>query len=234
MIQIETVKQLAQQILLTPAAMGTTNTWLWDRTQRIVRNVETICQLPEIADTNMATDRFCLTAAGYFADAGFVNYIGAESIEGGLVLSDINVGDLAEFSTQFVREHLASVLDQNKIEKINRIIVDSNNRFCEMNEAMILSDARNLDDIGLIGVFNEFCGCGVHGKGVTDVLESWKKKVDYRYFQARLKEGFRFESARKIATMRFTQAELFMGQLAVENSTKDIEEIKIESIAQDM
>ena len=233
MTQLESVKQLAQQLLLAPAAMGAASTWIWDRTQRIVRNVETICQLPEIAEANLATDRFCLTAAAYFADTGFVNYSGSDSIEGGLVLSDINTGDLAEFSTQFVSEHLGSVLDQPKIEKINRIIVDSNNRFCEMNEAMILSDARNLDDIGLIGVFNEFCACGVHDKGVGDMLDSWKKKVDYRYFQARLKEGFRFESARKIATMRFAQAELFMRQLAVENSTKDIEEIKIESISTD-
>lgn len=210
--------------------MGLTSTWLWDRTQRIVRNVDTICNLPEIADANIAIDRFCLISAAYFSDSGFTNYSGADTIESGLVLSDINVTDLREFSAQIVSEHLSSHIEQGRIDKVNRIILDSNNRFCEMPEAMILSDARNLDDIGMVGLFNDFCACGVHGKGVTDALQSWKKKVDYRYWQARLKEGFRFDSVRQIATARYQQAETFMNLLEIENTTKDVEEIKIEHI----
>ena len=234
MTHIDTVKQLAQQVLMAPTPMGLMNTWLWDRTQRIIRNIDTICELPEIADANIAIDRFCLTCAAYFADAGFTNYAGTETVQAGLVLSDINTADLREFSTQIVLEHLRSVIDRSRIEKVNRVIIESNNRFCEMPEAMILSDARNLDDIGMVGIFNDFCACGVHGKGVSDALQSWKKKVDYRYWQARLKEGFRFESVRRIASARFEQAERFMLQLEIENTGKDVEEIKIEQITQDM
>ena len=232
MTHLETVKQLAQQLLMAPSTMGLANTWLWDRTQRIVRNVDTICNLPEIAEANIAINRFCLTSAAYFADSGFTNYSGTDTPDSGLVLSDINVADLREFSAQLVSEHLSSHIEQVRIDKINRIILESNNRFCEMPEAMILSDARNLDDIGMVGLFNDFCACGVHGKGVSDALQSWKKKVDYRYWQARLKEGFRFDSVRQIATARYEQAESFMYQLEIENSTKDIEEVKIEQITQ--
>jgi hypothetical protein len=232
MAKIEDVKQLAGQILMRPGTMGQMNTWLWDRTQRIVRNVDTICLLPEIVESDIAVDRFCLSCAAYFADAGFMNYADNDNIESDLVLADINVIDLRDFSVQIVSEQLESILDQAKIDKINRIIIDSNNRFCDMPEAMILSDARNLDDIGLVGIFNEFCSCGVHGKGVSDALQSWKKKIDYRYWQARLKEGFRFVSVRQIAAGRLAQAEAFMHQLQVENSTRDIEEVRLENIAQ--
>ena len=232
MTRLETIKQITQQLMMTPSALSSANAWLWDRTQRIVRNVETISQLPEIAEANIAVDRFCLHAAAYFADSGFTNYITTEHLEPALVLADINTTDLREFSTQIVSEHLSSVIEQSRIDKINKIILESNNRFCEMTEAMILSDARNLDDIGIVGLFNDFCACGVHTKGVTDALQSWKKKVDYRYWQARLKEGFRFESVRNIASARFEQAERFMHQLAIENSTKDVEEIKIEQLTQ--
>lgn len=233
MTQIDTIKEIAQRVLLVPMNIGMANNWLWDRTVRIVGNVETVCRLPEVAGVNMAIDRFCLTVAAYFADAGFTNYIGIETVEAGLVLADINTSDLREFSTQIVFERLGNVLDKNKLNKVNRIITESNDRFSEMNEAMILSDARNLDDIGIIGVFNEFCGCGVHGKGVCDVLESWKKKVDYRYWEARLKESFSFESVRKVAVRRFAQAEEFMNQLAVENSATDLKEVTLESLTQD-
>ena len=233
MTQIDTIKEIAQRVLLVPMNIGMANNWLWDRTVRIVGNVETVCRLPEVAGVNMAIDRFCLTVAAYFADAGFTNYIGIETVEAGLVLADINTSDLREFSTQIVFERLGNVFDKNKLNKVNRIITESNDRFSEMNEAMILSDARNLDDIGIIGVFNEFCGCGVHGKGVCDVLESWKKKVDYRYWEARLKESFSFESVRKVAVRRFAQAEEFMNQLAVENSATDLKEVTLESLTQD-
>lgn len=234
MTQIDTIRQLAEQVLLTPSQSRQTNTWLWDRTRRIVRNVATICRLPEISEANIAIDMFCLHSAAWFADSGFTNYVSDETFEPNLVLSDINTGDLAEFSAQIVSEHLSDVIDKQRIDKINRIILESNNRFCEMNEAMILSDARNLDDIGLVGLFNYFCACGVHSKGVTDALQTWKKKVDYRYWQARLREGFRFESVRSIASARFEQAERFMHQLEIENSTRDVEEIKIEHIVHDV
>ena len=230
MAQVDTIKEIAQKTLLFPTGSGMRNNWLWDRTQRIVGNVEIVCRMPEVAGANMAVDKFCLTAAAYFADAGFMNYIGIETIEAGLVLADINTNDLREFSTQIVSERLDGILDQSKLNKINRIISESNDRFSEMNEAMILSDARNLEDIGIIGIFNEFCACGVHGKGVCDVLESWKKKVDYRYWEARLKESFSFDSVRKVAVRRFAQAEELMNHLAVENSAKDIKEVTLESL----
>jgi len=230
MTQIDTIKEIAQRVLQFPTNVGMGNNWLWDRTVRIVGNAEIVCRMPEVAGANMAVDRFCLTAAAYFADTGFMNYIGIETIKAGLVLADINTNDLREFSTQIVFEQLGDVLDKSKLNKINRIISESNDRFSEMNEAMILSDARNLEDIGVIGVFNEFCACGVHGKGVCDVLESWKKKVDYRYWEARLKESFSFESVRKVAVRRFARAEELMNQLVVENSAKDIKEVTLESL----
>jgi hypothetical protein len=232
MAQVDTIKEIAQQVLQFPTNAGMGNNWLWDRTQRIVGNIELVCQIPEVTGANMAVDRFCLTTAAYFADAGFTNYIGIETIEAGLVLADINTNDLREFSTQIVFEQLGDILDQSKVNKINRIITESNDHFSEMNEAMILSDARNLEDIGIIGVFNEFCACGVHGKGVCDILESWKKKVDYRYWEARLKESFSFESVRKVAVRRFAQAEKLMNQLAVENSATDVKEVTLESLTQ--
>ena len=117
MTQIDTIKEIAQRVLLVPMNIGMANNWLWDRTVRIVGNVETVCRLPEVAGVNMAIDRFCLTVAAYFADAGFTNYIGIETVEAGLVLADINTSDLREFSTQIVFERLGNVLDKNKLNK---------------------------------------------------------------------------------------------------------------------
>ena len=80
-------------------------------------------------------------------------------------------------------------------------------------------------------IYNEFRRYVIHGKGVSDVLESWKRKVDYRYWQARLKESYRFDSVRKLAERRFGATEYFMNQLDVEHGARDLEELVLESLA---
>jgi len=230
MSELDVIRQMAQQVLNVPTLTGMQDHWLWDRTLRILRNVEHICRMPELADKAMAIDRFCLIAAGYFADSGFAHFTDAEDVSARLVLADISPSDLCDFSTQVVSDNLSGALAGPRIDKINKIIVESSNRFTEMTEAMILSDARNLDDMGAVGLFHEFRRYVIHGKGVSDVMENWKRKIDYRYWQARLKESFRFETSRKLAEQRFSAAEYFMNQLSVENAAKDLEELLLESL----
>jgi len=233
MSEIDVIKQIARQALTVPAIAGTADNWLWDRAQRLVRNSEHICVLRELTDSNLPIDRFCLIAATYFCDSGFARYVDAKDTCARLVMADVSEADLRNFSNQIVADRLSSTLKGPKIDKINRIISESGNRQTKMTEAKILSDARSLDDMGAVGTFNEFRRYVVHGKGVSDAVESWKRKVEYRYWQARLKESFRFESVRRIAARRFATAEYFMCALAEENSAKDLEDVVIESLDED-
>lgn len=230
MSELDVIRQIAQQVLNVPTLTGIQDNWLWDRTLRILRNVEHICRIPELVDQAMSIDRFCLIAATYFADSGFAHFTDAEDVSARLVLADISQTDLCDFSTQVVSDKLSGALAGPRIDKINKIIVESSNRFTHMTEAMILSDARNLDDMGAVGLFNEFRRYVIHGKGVSDIIESWKRKVDYRYWQARLKESFRFRSVQVLAEQRFGACEYFMNQLRVENTARDLEELLLESM----
>lgn len=142
MSEMDVIRQIAQQALTVPTLAGVRDNWLWDRTLRILRNVEHICRMPELTDKNTAVDRFCLIAATYFADAGFAHYADAEDMSARLVLADISQTDLRDFSTQVVNDKLSGALAGPRIDKINKIIVESSNRFTDMTEAMILSDAQ--------------------------------------------------------------------------------------------
>jgi len=230
MSEIDVIRQIAQQALTIPTLSGETDNWLWDRTLRIVRNVEHICRLPEVAAQNLAIDRACLIGAAYFCDAGFARYADTQDPGARLVLADMTPADLRDFSTQVVTDRLTGSIPGPRIDKINQIIQASGDRQTDMVEAIILSDARNLDDMGAVGLFNEFRRYTVHGKGASDVLESWKRKIDYEYWPARLKESFRFESVRALAQRRLEAAEAFMEQLATENSARDLEEMIIEAL----
>lgn len=230
MSELDIVRQIAQQVVAMPTLSGTNDHWLWDRTQRIVRNVEHICRMPELAEHAKSIDRFCLLAATYFADSGLAHYLDEENVSARMVLADVAYSDLCDFSTQIVSDKLLNAMAGPKIDKINKIIIESGNRFTDMIEAMILSDARNLEDMGAVGLFHELRRYMIHGKGISDILESWKRKVDYGYWQARLKESFRFDSVRQLAEHRCSAAAYFMDQLAVENSARDLEEWLLESL----
>jgi hypothetical protein len=229
MSELDAVRDLAEQALTVRRPTGGLNNSLWDRAQRLVRTVEYICGLDDLAKKSVQIDRFCLIAATYFNEAGLARHLGTQGQGAEPGNFEANGDELLDLSTKVVEERLADAVERAKIEKINRIITESGRRSAGMMEAMILSDARNLEDMGAAGVLNEFRRFVCTGKSICDVVQSWRKKKDYRYWQARLKEGFRFEQVRRLAEQRLCTVEQFMKQLEVEVQAQDLKELSTES-----
>ncbi len=229
MSELDIVRSLAKKILQIRTPAGNIDNSLWDRAQRLQRSIEHICRIPEISEAVFGVDQFCLTAAAYFSDAGLSQNSGGGDYRNKTRFSDLDDEDLLELSTQIVEEVLGAFINQARIRKISLIITECADHFTRMPEAMILSDARNLDDMGAVGIFNDFRQQIIDGKGVSDIVQNWKRKIDYQYWQARLKESFRFESVRKLAKQRLWAAERFMNQLNMENTVEDLEGLITES-----
>lgn len=227
MSELDIVKSLAKQALIIHTSTGNTDIFLWDRSRRLVCNVEHICRLPELAGSGLDIDHFCLITATYFSDTGLARHLQARKTTDLSVKSDVDMGDLLDLSTEIAAEKLIDVADKLKIEKINRIIVESGNHLTRTAEAMILSDARNLDDMGATGIFNEFRRLISAGKDISDIMQDWERKIDYQYWQARLRKSFRFEQVRRLAEQRLSTAERFMNQLKVETGALDLKELSI-------
>ena len=222
MSDIEQLKQIAEETI------AGSSKWLWDRSRRIVRNCQLICRLGEIVRADLPIERLCLAAAAYFSDSGFIRFAESGQMPNGVVLSEVNVNDLRKFSTQIVTEVLAETEIEAKTDKINKIIIESNTINSKLPEARILSDARGLEDMGAVGVFNEFRKYAFHGDGPGEAIVGYKRRIEYQYWKSRLDESFYFESVKKIAQRRFATAEAFMNQLADENSGRDIEDMILE------
>ena len=230
MSELEVVKKIAEESLAVPAPGGVTDSSLCDRARRIARNVEFICRFPEIVDGNLPVDRFCVEAAAYFCETGFARYANSKEAKAGLVLTDLSASDLCQLSSQVAADKLHGEITEGKISKISKIIIESCTKNAKLVEASILSDARGLEDLGAVGIFNEFRKLTLNGSGVSDALSAWKRKIDYRYWDIRINESFNFASSAKIAKRRFDAAEKFMSQLAGEHNGRDLEEIVIESL----
>ena len=207
MAEIDTIRKAARGIF---EAQGPGKTgWLWGRAERIVRNIEGICRLSEIVGANLAIDMVCLTAAGYLAEVSMAGG-GEES---------------GSESARIITERLAGRVDSGKIDKINRIIAQAMDCHSNMTEAMILSDAMGLDDVGVAGIANSFYRNVSSGGGIGDAAAGWKRRLDYGYWDARLKESFRFDSVRAIAEQRHHLAKQFVDALELEQSAGDIRDM---------
>lgn len=223
MSEMDVLRQIAEKTIKIPTPAGGKDNWLWDRTLRILRNAELVCRIPELADKNAPIDRFCLVAACYFADTGIPRYLREETGNLSPVSGDYNLARLRDFSSQIAAACLGPILPKPRVEKCCKIILESANRFTEIAEAAILSDARNLDDMGVVGLYHEFRKAATQGKGISEILDHWKRKIDYGYWQARLREGFRFETVRHLAARRLDAALAMMNHLAAEHDTANID-----------
>ena len=226
MFDFHLVKEIAEQVLSIPTIKGTPDRYLIDRAVRVLRHCGSIAQLNEVRCVQI--DNECLNVAALFRDAGFARYANQGDQASRMVLADLTDADMRDFSTQVVQEKLTDVLNPRQMERVCSIIMESGSRSTRLVEAMILSDARNLEDMGAMGIFNELRRYVVHGRGATEALASWKRKIDYDYWVARLHESFRFEPVRRLAQQRMLVATEFMERLGQENRAADLEDILLE------
>lgn len=221
MSDIDVVIQIAEKALLVSSALGNGSCWLWHRAQRVARNVEHIIDLENLLEADIPIDRFSLTAAAYFSDAHLSGKAGKTNEK----FLQTRAETALEVSAQIATVKLSTVLSDTQTVNVGKIIIESGNRFTKMTEAIILSDARNLDDMGAVGISSELGRFLSNGRDISELLNSWRRKVDYRYWDARLKESFHFSSVRLLAQRRFDAVANFMNQLEVEISASDIRDL---------
>ena len=223
MAQMERIQRLAEEVLTFQDSSGHIERWLWDRAKRIARNAEQISKLPELTKKGVSIDLFALLAAAYLADAGYRLSAQMEGKSTRGTTLQLQGKQLRENSVQIIKGKEKDPCLEGKTDLICRIITESENRSAQLLEARILSDARMLDEIGALGIIHEIRRCILQGKGPGALLEGWDRRVEYRYWEARLKEGFHFPSVRQIAQDRFEAMGHYIQQLRKEYFGQDLE-----------
>ena len=145
MAELNVIKGVAERVLAVPTLKGGVDRYLIDRAFRVFRHCGSIAQLSEVQ--RFQFDHECLNVAALFCDSGFSRYASQDDQMARMVLADLTDDDLRDFSCQMVHEHLAEILNPRQVDRVCAIIMESGKRKTALIEAMILSDARNLDDL---------------------------------------------------------------------------------------
>ena len=96
--------------------------------------------------------------------------------------------------------------DEELLDRTTRILLEMPHRSPMLDEAKLLADAINLDDFGITGLIQQTIQATRQGDGLVAMADNLKKREQYGYWEARLKDGFHFEPVRQIARKRLDNA----------------------------
>jgi hypothetical protein len=96
--------------------------------------------------------------------------------------------------------------DQSLLDRTIALLEQMPDREPKSLDARLLADAVNLEDFGVSGMILQTIQLSRTGDGLAQLIDGAEKRELYGYWDARLRDGFHFESARKIAEQRLEHA----------------------------
>jgi hypothetical protein len=164
-----------------------------------------------------------LPAAALFHDAGWAVQVKQGRAERSQVLGRPTNDIQRELGAGMMQEQIGHLLPAAALRIAGDAIRQCNDREATLIEARLLADADNLDEFGVLNVLRQFRQYQSEGRSVEQLLASWARQHEYRYWDARLNDGFHFETTRELARRRLAAVELFMSALARDHSGLDVQ-----------
>ena len=195
-----TISERAKQDLLLHLKGGKEDTFLWEHAVRVIGLAERIAKHPEVA--NRPINTLALTSAAYYHDMGWSLEYRRGAVQAWQVRSRATSDVQREKAAIWLEQRLADVLDKNSLTLAAETIRQCNRRNASIPEAQILAEAENLDEIGPIVLWQQARQSAGDGRGIVAAIETWKRQDEYRFWEAKIKEGFRFNFTRRLARQR--------------------------------
>ena len=122
-------------------------------------------------------------------------------------LGRTNLRDRCEQAAELLVSLVGSDVEESLLDRTTRLIHEVPHRSPVIDEAKLMADALNLEDFGVIGLIIQAIQLGLQGEGVGDLATASEKREDYGYWEARIKDGFHFETVRAIAVKRLATSQ---------------------------
>jgi hypothetical protein len=213
----------AQQDLLVRVQGAPADPCLWEHAERVAHTAQALTTIPELK--GRAIERAALALAALYHDGAWILQIQSGNCHPRDLLlkptSDLQREMAANWLIERATPHVGAAIAQHAA----RIVRQMNNRRTDLLEARILADAENLDAIGPHSVCVMMRKIGAEGKTLADLTALWQRQNEYKYWTARIKDGFHFESTRRLAQTRLQKLTEFMDDLTRIVRLEDLREL---------
>ncbi len=220
MPDMEPIIEIARGILVGRSPLGREDTFLFDHSRRVMRVADRLARCEETADWRV--DRFALQVAAMFHQAATVRLDEERRTSTVYAAATMSAEDVKEYSAELAGDRLRGLVPTRQLELVQEIIRRTHDSTIEINETKVLSDADSLDDIGALGVWRDLRRYVLDGRAIQEATRAWQRREEYGYWDARVRDVFHLDTARRLAEARLAGARAFMQQLAAERDGADI------------
>lgn len=223
----EPIWKRARADLLLPTPKGEPDLFLWEYAWRIARSAEHIAALPEVQ--RHAPDLSAVLAGAlYHAACWTERCLAGECDRSDILMTALSEGD-REQSARMLDAAMGEILSADALQRALRAVRAAQDRATTSVEARIVADARSLQEFGVLSLWPMIRRGMTEGKAVQAVLDSWNRKKEYHFWEARLNDSFHFDAVRELARSRLERLERAMVELKEQHYSEDLAELNVEA-----
>ncbi|HNQ21571.1 MAG TPA: HDOD domain-containing protein [Phycisphaerae bacterium] len=220
MVQADAIWNRARADLIIVDERGQQDSYLWEHAQRVARCAQLVARLPEVRKQN--PDDAAVLAAALYHDAGWVMRLRESSVARAQILNRAGSEAHRSLGAQLMEKQLEGLLPAESLRRASRAIRSLNERQIDTIEGQIVTDAENLNEVGLLSLWPIIRRGAEEGKDIESVLRTWQRQKEFRFWDARLKDAFRFDAVRRLAERRLERFGHFMQELEEQHASADL------------
>lgn len=217
----EAIWSRARSDLVAVNAAGGEDVFLWEHSSRVTRAALHFADMPVVA--RLEPNRDVILAAGLYHDAGWAVRMRDGEISSVEVLARPANLTQREQGAQLMVSSLEGLLSKDVLQGAAGAIREMFERDSLLPEAQVLAEAEALEEFSFCSLWPQIRRGAIEGKGVQAIIDNWERRREYQFFNARLRDGFRFAAVRGLAKRRLALFERFMSELKQQHALTDLE-----------
>ena len=219
-MQWDAVWNRARADLVITTERGDEDVFLWEHSDRVAQNARHIVGLPSVQASS--PDEVATIAAALYHDAGWV----VRFRQGDVRRDESSLcpqGEAQrELGAMLLERSLAKLLPAGSLARASATIRALDDREIEAIEVRVVVEANNLDQFGVLCLWSALRRGAIDGKGVQAFIDTWRRRKEYRFWEARLDDSFRLGPVRAVAERRLGQLEQVMEELELQQTSADL------------
>lgn len=224
-MHLDDITHRAEVDLTLVGVHGEEDPFLWEHSRRVAQSALSIASMPLLQSQH--PDEEVVYAAACYHAAGWAVRVNSGEVDRHQVLLGSLCEAIADEGATLLEARLADILPAEGLRRAARAVRTLHERNVDQIEAQIVAEARALEEFGLVSIWPTIRKGMLEGKGVQAAIDTWRRKHEYHFWPARLKDAFRFEPVRELARQRLAKLEEFMDELARQHCGHDVSDLTI-------